>query len=164
MSYGQPIQFELTRRHSGKVEFTLLTISLILLCVAASYKSTHNVGGGPRCAFSDPEFTTSLGICNIAAEYYVANHEWPLAKVQLEEQWKKMIESMKQDLPQDEAKELSNFLNRFMLLDFRRDGDRLVFHYRFEDSAPSKTVDQTVTFMPGATTDEILTSLRSKSS
>jgi hypothetical protein len=112
--------------------------------------------GEPRCAFSDPEFTASLGICNIVAEYYIANHEWPLAKTQLEGPWKKMTELAKRDMPPEEAKELPNFLAGFTSLDFRRQGDDLVFHYRLKVGASAKIVDRTITFRPGATADEIL--------
>ena len=108
----------------------------------------------PRCAFADPKFTTSLGICNIVAEYYVTRHEWPLSKAQLEEQWKKMLEPEKEKMPMEEVRELSDFLERFTLLDLRKKGDNLVFHYRFQ--LDEKTVDQKVMLKPGPTVDQIL--------
>jgi len=111
------------------------------------------VGTGPHCAFADPETTTSLGICNLAAEYYVAKQQWPLSKEQLEEQNQRML-AQAGELPPEEAKELSEFLGRFTFLDMKRQGENLVLHYRF--SIDKKTVDQTVTLRPKPTADEIL--------
>ena len=133
-----------------------VAVLLALMCVAASCGPARPIGSGPRCAFSDPEFTTSLGICNIVAEYYVANHEWPLNCAQLEEQWRKMLEQTKNEIPPEEAKELSAFFERFTRLDLRKQGNDLIFHFRFKTDGPAKTIDQTVTFKPGASADEIL--------
>ena len=59
----------------GAPGFAFVAVLLALMCVAASCGPARQVGSGPRCAFADPQFTTSLGIRNIVAEYYVANHE-----------------------------------------------------------------------------------------
>jgi hypothetical protein len=136
--------------HKG---FALASVLALLVCTAAS------CGPGKsdmrsRCAFADPEFTTTLGICNIVAEYYVAKHEWPLSKPQLEEQWKRMLEEEKDQMSPEEAKEASEFFDRFTLLDLRKKGDNLVFHYRFK--IDKKRVDQRITLTPGPTADEIL--------
>jgi hypothetical protein len=97
---------------------------------------------------------TSLGICNIAAEYYVAHHEWPLSTDRIEVQWGKMLQDAKQEMPPEEAKEGAEFLNRFTLLEFRKRGDNLLLHYRFVIG--TKTVSQKVILKPGTTADEIL--------
>lgn len=90
------------------------------------------------------------------AEYYVANHEWPLNRAQLEEQWRRMLEQTKNEKPPEEAKELSGFFERFTRLDLRKQGDDLIFRYRFKTDGMAKAIDQTVTFKSGASADEIL--------
>lgn len=142
----------------GLPGFAFATVLLTLVCVAASCGPARPVGRGPHCAFSDPEFTTSLGICNIVAEYYAANHEWPTTRAQLDRQWKTMLESDKKETSPEQTKDLSEFLARFTLLDFRKKDDRLVFHFRFKGEAPKRVVSQTVTFKPGTTAEEILQS------
>ena len=66
------------------------------------------------------------------------------------------MESAKREMSPEEAKEISNFLAQFTLLNFRKQGDHLIFHYRFKAEGPARVVDQTVTLRPGATADDIL--------
>ena len=94
-----------------------------------------------------------MGICNLAAEYYVAHHEWPLSKAQLEEQNRRLLEGARAQMSSEEATELSEFLDRFTFLDLRKSGEDLVMRYRFK--VDRKTVDQTVTLRPRPTADEI---------
>lgn len=101
-----------------------------------------------------------MGICNLAAEYYVAHHEWPLTRAQVDEQNRRLLERAKAEMSSEEAKELSEFLDRFTLLDLRKQGDDLVLHYRFK--IKRKTVDQTITLRPRPTTDEILEAATAK--
>jgi len=115
---------------------------------------------GPRCAFADPEFTSSMGICSLVAEYYVAQREWPLTKAQLEDQHRRLLEKERAQMSAEEVQELSAFLDRFTLVDLRKRGEDLVFHYRFK--IERKTVDQTVTFRPRPTADEILEAATAK--
>jgi len=128
-----------------------LKIALILsllLCMAASCRPKHAMTvSRPHCAFADPEFTTSLGICLIAAESYIANHEWPSDLRDLQEQWKRM-------LSQGGAKGQQEFFDCLTLVELRKKDSNLVLHYRFK--LDKKTVDQRVTLKPGATADEIL--------
>ena len=135
------------------LKFILILTAMV--CSAASCGTQKIVGSGTHCAFADPEFTTSLGICNLAAEYYVVNHAWPLSKVQLEEQNKKLLAQVGQPSP-DEVNEMANFLDRFTLLEMTRKGDNLLLHYRFVIA--KKTTDQTAVLKPGLTVDEILQS------
>ena len=132
----------------------------LLACTAASCGPRHSAAVEARCAFSDPEFTTSMGICNLAAEYYVAHHKWPLTKAQLDEQNRRLLEKARAEMSSEEAKELSEFLDRFTLLDLRKQGDDLVLHYRFK--IKRKTVDRTITLRPRLTTDEILEAATAK--
>ena len=153
----------LGRRHPdvlAKLRLRLAIAVLACACIAASCKPTHPIANGPHCAFADPAVTTSLGICNIVAEYYLAHHKWPQSKAQLEAQWRTMLDSAKQNIPQDEAAELSSFLTRFTLLDFREQDNNLIFRFRFKAGDTGKITDQTVTFKPGLTADEILQSAR----
>ena len=115
---------------------------------------------GPHCGFADPEVTTPMGICMLAAEYYVAHREWPLTKGQLQEQFTTLLEAERAQMSADEAQDISGFLDRFTLLDFRKDGENLVMHYRF--NVERKTVDQTVTLRPRQTADEILQAATAK--
>jgi hypothetical protein len=115
---------------------------------------------GLRCAFADPEFTTSMGICNLVAEYYVAHREWPLSKAQLEDQNRQLLETERAQMSPEEVQERSGFLGRFILLDLRKSGDDLLFHYRFK--IEQRTVDQTVTLRPRKTADEILEATTAK--
>jgi hypothetical protein len=134
---------------------TQLVAALSLLaCIAASCGPERSVARGPHCAFADAEVMTSLGICNIAAEYYVAHKEWPLSKTQVEQQWSKMLEEAKQEMPPEEAAEGAEFLKRFTLLELTKKGDNLLLRYRFK--VDTKTVRQRVTLKPGSTADEIL--------
>lgn len=126
----------------------------LLACIAASCGPEKSVATGPHCAFADAEMMTSLGICEIAAEYYMAHHEWPLSKTQLEEQWRKMLAEAKKEMSAEEAGEGAEFLNRFTLLELRKSGDNLLLHYRFKVN--TKTVNQRVTLKPGSTAHEIV--------
>jgi hypothetical protein len=143
-----------------KSGFKFATVLAALTCVAASCGPRHSAMSGPRCAFADPEATTSMGICNLAAEYYVAHHEWPLSKAQLEEQNRQLLEGARAQMSWEEATELSEFLDRFTFLDLRKSGQDLVMRYRFK--VERKTVDQTVTLRPRATADEILQAATAK--
>ena len=134
------------------IEFGI-TLSF-LACIAASCGPERTRARGPHCAFADAETTTSLGICSIVAEYYVAHHEWPVSKTQLEDQWNKMLEEANKEIPPEEATEGAEFLKRFTLVELRKSGDNLVLHYRF--NVETKTVNQTVTLKPGSTAEEIL--------
>ena len=145
---------------AAKRGFRFACVLALLACTAASCGPQRSAMTGPRCAFADPEFTTSLGICNLAAEYYVAHLEWPLSKAQLEEQNRRLLEKERSQMSAGDAQELSAFLDRFTLLDLRKSGDGLVFHYRFK--IEGKTVDQTVTFRPRQTADEILQAATAK--
>ena len=101
-----------------------------------------------------------MGICNLVAEYYVAQREWPLTKAQLEDQHRRLLEKERAQMSAEEVQELSAFLDRFTLVDLRKRGEDLVFHYRFK--IERKTVDQTVTFRPRPTADEILEAATAK--
>lgn len=48
------------------VSFALLFT--ILASLAGSCGPPREVTSGPRCGFADPEVTTHMGICNLAAE------------------------------------------------------------------------------------------------
>src|SRR5438132_12944925 len=63
--------------------FQLASVLVAVACTAASCGPRHSAMSGPRCAFGDPEFTSSMGICNLVAEYHVAQRKWPLTKAQL---------------------------------------------------------------------------------
>jgi hypothetical protein len=139
------------------LKFALLLTALASL--AASCRP-HNELTATRCGFADPEVTTHLGICNLAAEYYVAQHEWPLSQAQLQEQLKRSIEQIGGQMSAEEAKDISEFLERFTLITFRKKGDDLVLRYRFK--IEKKTVDQTVKLTPKATADEILQAAEAK--
>src|SRR6185369_10349207 len=128
----------------------LMAAFILLGCTAASCRSEKQIVQvrEPHCAFADPEAMTSLGICQIAAEYYITHHDWPLSKNQIEEQWGKMLEGAKQEMSPEEAKEGAEFLQRFTLLEFSKTGDDLLLHYRF--IIGTKTVSQKVVLKPAA--------------
>src|SRR5262245_24188505 len=140
--------------------FQLVTVFVALACTAASCGPHHAAMSGPRCAFADPEFTTSMGICNLVAEYYVAHQQWPVTKAQLEEQHRQLLEKERAQMSAEEFQDISAFLDRCTLLDLRKTGEDLVFHYRFK--IERKTTDQTVTFRPRSTADEILEAATAK--
>lgn len=100
---------------------------------------------------------TSFGLCNLVADYYVAHRQWPITRGQLDEQMQQWVARDKAQMSPDEIHDASTFLDRFALLEPREHGRNLVFHYRFK--IDQKTVDQTVTFRPGPTSDEILQSM-----
>ncbi len=147
-------------------------ILTLLACTAASCRPQTPVIGEPHCAFADPELMTALGISTLAAEYYVAHHEWPLSQVQLHDQLDKMLEDDKEEMleetkgemPPEEVNQEAKFLERFTLLEMRKTGRNLVIHYRFRIDTPAvsrykiepKMVDQTVHLKPRSTADEIL--------
>jgi hypothetical protein len=133
---------------------------VVLVCTAASCGPQHSTMSGPRCGFADPEVTSSMGICNLVAEYYVARREWPLTKAQLEEQHRLLLEKERAQMSDEQFRDVSAFLDRFTLLDLRKSGEDLVFHYRFK--IERKTTDQTVTFRPRPTADEILEAATAK--
>lgn len=60
----------------------------------------------------------------------------------------------------EEAKDISEFLQPFTLITFRKKGENLVLRYRF--NVENKTVAQTVTLRPRATADEILQAATAK--
>lgn len=123
------------------------SIVTALACTAASCVTGKSLRSEPRCGFADPELMTSFGICDLVAEHYIAKHEWPLSKAQLEEQARKM-------LPQEDT---SEFFGQFTLLEFKKKDDNLILHYRFR--IDKKAVDQTVTLKPKPTADAILQSM-----
>src|SRR5262249_13252032 len=120
------------RRHTMKRTCQLVCLLAAMACTAVSCGPEHADVNRPHCAFADPEFTTSLGICNLVAEYYVAHGEWPLTKAQLQEQHMLLLEKEKSRLPAEDYQEASAFLDRFTLLNLRKSGEDLVFHYRFK--------------------------------
>src|SRR5438067_7238278 len=110
--------------HTGlKRGFQFAPILALLACTAASCGPQRTAMNGPRCAFADPQCTTSMGICNLAAAYYVAHHEWPLSKARLEEQNKQLLDHERAHMSAEEAQEISVFLDRFTLLDLRKNGE-----------------------------------------
>ena len=143
-----------------KKAFKVALVFTALACTAASCGTQRSastfqpVMNGSRCAFADPEFMTSLGVCYFAADYYAAHHDWPLTETQLKEQFTKVLDAEKAHMSAQEMQDSSEFFNRFTLLDLHRSGENLVMHYRFK--MERKTVDQTVTLKPRQTTDEIL--------
>ena len=130
----------------------------ILACTAASCgpEKNENAVMGPHCAFADPECTTLLAICEIVAQYYLAHHEWPDSKPQLEEQWNIMLAQEKEKMPAEEVKEAAGFFDRFTLIDLRKKGDNLRCHFRFK--IENKSFDRKFTFRPGSTAEEIISS------
>lgn len=137
-----------------------------LACTAASCgtqrsaSTMHRVESGPHCAFADPQFMTSLGVCYFAAGYYVAHREWPLTEAQLKEQLTKELEADKADASSEDKQDGLKFFDCFTLLDLRKSGDDLVMHYRF--NIERKTVDQTVTLRPKQSVDDILQAATAK--
>lgn len=109
------------------------------------------------CGFSDPETSSSLGICYLAAEYYVAHGEWPSSREQLAVESRSLLESGQGDISDDETVEISSFMNRFEFVELRKKGKDLVIRYRFNHDG--KTVDQSVMLRPKATVDEIIQSV-----
>ncbi len=71
-----------------------------------------------------------------------------------------MLEEARNDMPPAGAKDMSEFSERFTLLELKRKGDNLVLHYRFQ--IEKKTVDQKVTLRPKPTAEEILESATAK--
>jgi len=140
--------------------FQLVFALVVLACTAASCGPQHSAMNGPRCGFADPEVTSSMGICNLVAGYYVAHRDWPVTKAQLEEQHRLLLEREGPRMSAEEFQDISAFLDRFTLLDLRKRGEDLVFHYRFK--IDRKTTDQTVTFRPRPTADEILEAATAK--
>src|SRR5262249_51783103 len=100
-----------------------------------------------------------LAVCDLVAEYYVARQQWPLTKAQLEDQIDHDFAD-KSQLSAEEVHNLSTFIDQFIILNFRQHSKNLVFHYRFKGD--QKTVNQTVTFRPKPTSDEILQSATAK--
>ena len=150
-----------------KKAFKVVLVFAALVCTAASCGTQRSAStlqpvtrSGPHCAFADPECTTSMGICYLAAEYYAAHREWPLTKAGLNEQLTKMLEAERANMSAEEMQDSSEFFNRFTMLDLRKSGEDLVMHYRFK--IERKTVDQTVTLRPNQTADEILQSATAK--
>lgn len=133
------------------VSVVLILASMLASCVAPPSGAT-----GPQCAFADLDSTISLGICDLVAEYYVAHRHWPLTRAQLEELPRRLLEEEKSEMSAEEHQELSAFLDRFTLLDLRLSGEDLVLHYRF--TMDRKTSEQSITFRPRSTADEILES------
>ncbi len=135
-----------------------------LACITAScgtQRSTTTmqpVMSGPHCAFADPVYMTSLGVCYFAGDYYVAYREWPLTEAQLKEQLTKELEAERADT--EDMQEGLAFFDCFTLLDLRRSGEDLVMHYRFK--IERKSVDQTVTLKAKQTVDEILQTATAK--
>jgi hypothetical protein len=164
---------QLNQKSRGRAFLKLAAILVVLACTASSCgprnladrpaaspdapatKSLQPVSHEPRCAFADPVASTQLAICDIVAEYYVAHRQWPLTKAQLQEQIDHEFVD-KSQLSAEEVHNLSTFLDQFTILDFNQHGKKLMLHYNFK--ADEKTVNQTVTFRPKLTSDEILRS------
>src|SRR4051812_13084532 len=108
----------------------LLAVLSVLACIAASCGPDKSRLAGPHCAFTDAKMMSALGICNIAAEYYMEHHEWPLSIAQLEDQWRKILDATKEMRPEDAAQG-REFLNRFTRLELRKKGDNLLLRYSF---------------------------------
>lgn len=141
--------------------FFTLKIALLL---AAAFLATacHGPWGKekaqPRCGFSDPHFMTSVGLCQLVAEYYVAHRQWPLTREQLGtqlERWKK--EAQTESQTEEDKQELAGFLDRFSRLELRANDENLVVRFRFR--IDHQTTSDTLVFYPGATKDEIIESI-----
>jgi len=102
-----------------------------------------------------------MWICDLAAEYYIANQRWPESKEQLAKQNEKVLSQEREHLSPDEINEGSGFLERFTTIKLKNRGNKLVFHYEF--NVEKRKVKQTVIFSPGSNADEILTSAMSTS-
>lgn len=97
----------------------------------------------------------SLGICEAVAEYYVAHHEWPLSRSQLEQQWDKMVAEALKEAPGEKADEDGpTFFRRFTTLELEKSGENLILHYRFR--IEGRTVNQRAILKPGPSADDIL--------
>jgi hypothetical protein len=107
-----------------------------------------------RCGFSDPETMATLGILDLVAEYYVAHHAWPSSREQLKAQLQVMLKEGKADLTPEEAKAVPQFLDRYTLLEFHRQGLNLMLHYRFK--VEGKVTEETAILKPGRTADGII--------
>jgi hypothetical protein len=124
----------------------------ILTCTAASCGPKKAADGGSRCAFADPEFIVSFRICSVAAEYYLAKHEWPTSRVQFVEQWRKMLDAEKEMSP--ENKESPDFFDQFTRLDLDIKHGNLVLHYGLK--LDDKVIEQRIVLRPGSTADQIM--------
>jgi hypothetical protein len=139
--------------------FRVAFLIVILACTAACCGPRDTATSGSRCAFADPVMSTQLALLATVADYYIAHQQWPLTKAQLQEQLDREFED-KSQLSAEEVHDLSTFLDQFTILDFHRHGKNLVFHYHFK--IDQKTVDQTVTFRPKPTSDEIMQTATAK--
>ncbi|MEZ0385514.1 MAG: hypothetical protein ACAI34_00505 [Verrucomicrobium sp.] len=138
-----------------------LFLASIIAFLAGAMVSCVHPGVGkqpPKCGFADPETSTNMGICYLAAEYYMAHNQWPATRAQLDEQSQELSQVGEGDIAEDEAAEIAQFLRRFDLLDLQTKKGNLVMHYRF--TTEGKVVDQTVTLHPRPTVDEILQSAK----
>lgn len=150
-----------TDRHTTlkrAIQFALVYFAFA--CTVACWGPRHSPRSGPRCGFADPELTTRMGICYLAAEYYVAHREWPLTKAQLQEQMTKILKEDRAPMSAEELQGISGFLDRFTLLDLRKRGEDLMIHYRLR--VERKRVDEKLTLSPRPTADEIIQAATAK--
>jgi hypothetical protein len=139
-----------------KQSLLLASVITILGCAMTSCVHPGVAKTQPTCGFSDPATSASLGICYLTAEYYVAHREWPATREQLAVQNLSLLESGQGDISDDEAVEISSFLNRFDLVELHQKDKNLVIRYRIK--LDEKVVEQSVMLRPKATVDEIIQS------
>jgi hypothetical protein len=139
-----------------KPSLLLASLIAILGCTMTSCVSPEASKMPATCGFSDPETCASLGICYLTAEYYVAHGEWPASREQLAAQSRSLLESGQGDISDDEAVEISSFMNRFDLVELHKKDKNLVIRYRF--NLDGKTVGQSIMLQPRPTVDEIIQS------
>ena len=124
------------------------------LALTACHTPQTTGRGTAWCGLSDPETMGNLGLIDVVAEYYVAHHQWPSSKAQLNTQLQAMLKESKADITPKEAKGVSEFLDLFTLLEFHSRGNNLVVHYRLK--VERRTIEHTVVLKPGRTADEII--------
>jgi hypothetical protein len=144
----------ITRVHTIIRKGLRLTAALVILvCTAASCSPKKIATVETHCAFADPKFMTLYRVCTVAAEYYLAKHEWPDNKTKLDEQWHKMLDEDKETSP--ENKDSPDFFDQFFTqMDLDVKYGNLVIHCSFK--LDDKTIKQRIVLRPGATTDQIM--------
>ena len=128
--------------------------ALATACALTACHTPHPSPSEFRCGFSDPETMANLGICEFAAEYYVAHHRWPFSKAQMQSQVQVDLKELKSEITPEEAKALTQFLDHYTVLEFHPKGADLILHYRVR--VERRNFEHTVILQPGRTTDEIL--------
>lgn len=132
----------------------LFLVFAAFLGLDASCRSNREQTNRPLCGFADPQFTTAMGVCQFAAEYYVARHKWPLSQSELEEQLTIILEKERANLSAEEFAEIAKFFEPFTLLELKKDRENLKIHYRC--IIDGKTFSQRMTLRPAATVQGIL--------